>query len=275
MKKLVSIAILAGALFAATAAAQTQTNTTRAVVPWSDPSRPGLVRVSVISGTISVRTHTGRDVIIEGSGGGGVGRNRPPDRNAEGLTLISGSGSGFRAEETSNVITISSANWINAGGHFDIQVPVRTNLKLSSINGNVIAVDGVEGDIDVSNTNGDVRFSNVSGSVIAHAQNGNVTATVREVTANKPMSFSSFNGRVDVTLAPTTKANLKIRTDHGEAWTNFDIKVGPSTPTVMDSNRPGTFRISVERTINGTINGGGPDIELRTFNGSVYLRKAQ
>jgi hypothetical protein len=31
----------------------------------------------------------------------------------------------------------------------------------------------------------------------------------------------------------------------------------------------------VDRSIYGTINGGGPDFELRTFNGDIYLRKAK
>jgi hypothetical protein len=29
----------------------------------------------------------------------------------------------------------------------------------------------------------------------------------------------------------------------------------------------------MSRSINGTINGGGPEIELRTFNSNVYVRK--
>jgi hypothetical protein len=35
----------------------------------------------------------------------------------------------------------------------------------------------------------------------------------------------------------------------------------------------GKYRLEVNRAIYGTVNGGGPEIELRTFNGSVYLRK--
>ena len=31
--------------------------------------------------------------------------------------------------------------------------------------------------------------------------------------------------------------------------------------------------IEVNKSITGTINGGGPELELRTFNGSVYVRK--
>jgi hypothetical protein len=31
----------------------------------------------------------------------------------------------------------------------------------------------------------------------------------------------------------------------------------------------------VDRAIYGSINGGGPDFEMRTFNGNVYVRKAK
>jgi hypothetical protein len=35
------------------------------------------------------------------------------------------------------------------------------------------------------------------------------------------------------------------------------------------------YRLEMDRSIYGTINGGGPDFELRTFNGDIYLRKAK
>ena len=42
-----------------------------------------------------------------------------------------------------------------------------------------------------------------------------------------------------------------------------------------DDKDKGKFRLDVDRSILGNINGGGPDIELRTFNGNIYLRKAK
>src|SRR5262245_11056088 len=129
MKKLVSIAILTGALLATTVCAQAQDNIDRATIPWSDPSRPGTVRVSMLSGTISVRTHTGKDVIIQARGD--VGRNRRSDTNAEGLTRIDSGGGGFNVEEANNVLTISTLPLRGNGGTVDIQVPVKTNLTLN------------------------------------------------------------------------------------------------------------------------------------------------
>jgi len=33
--------------------------------------------------------------------------------------------------------------------------------------------------------------------------------------------------------------------------------------------------VEINRAIYGNVNGGGPEIELRSFNGSIYLRKGQ
>ena len=125
--------------------------------------------------------------------------------------------------------------------------------------------------------NGDVRLTNVSGSVIANATNGKLSAIVREVAPNKSLSFVSMNSTIDVTLPPTAKANLKIRSNNGEIWTDFDFQRSSSAPVVENTRngRNGAFRIEVDRTTNGTINGGGSNIELRTLNGNIYLRKAK
>ena len=270
MKRVISIAILAGALCAATTHAQTASGN-RATVPWSDPSKPGLVKVNIGNGSITVKTHAGKDVIVESTRANRRGRTRTPDRNVDGLTLISGSGAGFAVEEANNVLTVS-AGFFGDSGNIDIQVPVKTNLNLSTMHGNVISVDGVEGDIEVKNMNGDMRFVNVSGSVVASAQNGNVLATIRDVASIKPMSFVTFHGNIDVTLNPAAKASLRLSTDHGDVWSGFEIKMAPGAVPTFESSRGGS-RISFDRTQSGTINGGGTPIELRTFHGNIYVRK--
>jgi hypothetical protein len=37
----------------------------------------------------------------------------------------------------------------------------------------------------------------------------------------------------------------------------------------------GGIRIDLDSSIYGTINGGGPEFELRTFNGDIYLRRGK
>jgi DUF4097 and DUF4098 domain-containing protein YvlB len=88
------------------------------------------------------------------------------------------------------------------------------------------------------------------------------------------MAFTSLNGNVDVTLPSSVKATFKLRSDMGDVFTDFDLQLQAQTTPVPNSRREnGQFRIEVNRSISGTANGGGAEIELRTFNGSVYLRK--
>jgi hypothetical protein len=67
---------------------------------------------------------------------------------------------------------------------------------------------------------------------------------------------------VDVTLPSTAKANLKLRSDNGEIHTSFELQL--LRPT-----------LGPNRTLTGTINGGGPDLDLRTLNGNIYIRKGK
>ena len=91
------------------------------------------------------------------------------------------------------------------------------------------------------------------------------------------MAFTSLNGTVDVTLPPTTKANLRLRSDRGDVYSDFDVQLAPAAAPVVEESRSsnGRYRISRNRSIVGTINGGGPEFELRTFNSNVYVRKGR
>jgi DUF4097 and DUF4098 domain-containing protein YvlB len=246
------ILALAGCLAAMPAYAQEQVT-----VKWNDPSRPGLLKVNWHNGSIVVKTHSGNDVTVSTSGGSNP-RREPAE--ARGLRRIdSGLGRLVIDSDNNNVIMISSSSNVGAGS-IEIEVPVKTNLNLESHNGARVSVDGVEGDIEVTNHNGSVNVANVAGSVVAYSHNGQVNVSFRDITAGKPMSFTSMNGNVNVTLPPTAKVDLRMRTDNGGIWTGFDIQTKPSTG---------------DRTTFGTINGGGATIELRSHNGNIYLKKAQ
>lgn len=308
----------AGAL-ATAGAAQAQSDPNRLTVPFSDPSRPGTVNVSLFNGGIKVRPSTGRDVIVTTSGGRVTNSSEPPSGKGAGLRRLSQPG-GISFTEENNVMTISSNRLNGGGGDLDIQVPARTNLKLNTVNGDEIVVERIEGDIEVTAVNSSITLTDVAGAAVVHSTNGDVKVLLRQVTAQKPMSFTSFNGDVDVTLPPGVKANLKMRTDHGEVLTDFDVQIQPrpatSSPSVglvvpplppippLPPSAPGAdprererqardrerqlrdlerqtrdlrggFRIDVDSSIYGTVNGGGPEFELRTFNGDIYLRKGK
>ena len=271
MKKLITTAILICTCALTIASAYGQDSGDRLTVNFSDPSRPGLVKLNLLNGSVSVKAYTGKEVVIESQARGRGNR----DQTRDGLRRIDTTARGLVIEEENNVISISSRN-PSDGGHIEIQVPVKTNLSLRSNNGGNTTVEGVEGELEITNMNSSVRLINVAGSVVAHSTNGSVNVTLREITPNKPLSFTSMNGSVDVTLPATTKANLKLRADNGGVYSDFDVQLKPTTPTVDDRRtQQGRLRIETDKTITGTINGGGPDIEMRSFNGTIYLRKAK
>ena len=260
-------------------------------VPLSDAGRPATLKVQLLFGGVTIRGSNRKDVLIEAqSSNERRGRSRGPfivdggrvlvaprgrggDSDTAGLKRLTQAG-GFAVEENNNQIVVSS-NANNRGVDFTIDVPARTNLTLSTLNDGPIVVENVEGDIEVNNQNESVTLTNVGGSVVANAHNGRVKVVMNRLTADKAMAFTSFNGNVDVTLPASAKANLKMRSDMGEIFTDFEVQIRPVTAPQATRRGDGGFRVDVNQSIQGAVNGGGPEFELRTFNGNIYLRKAQ
>jgi DUF4097 and DUF4098 domain-containing protein YvlB len=158
-----------------------------------------------------------------------------------------------------------------------IFVPVRTSVNLRSVNNGDIKVIGIDGEIDVDNVNGEVTLEDVSGYAVAHALNGEVKVTFKAVNPQKPMAFSSLNGDIDVVFPATLKANVSIASERGDVFSDFDINMQArsNNVTVQDSRaKGGKYRVQTDKTVRGTINGGGPEIQFKNFNGAIYIRKA-
>jgi DUF4097 and DUF4098 domain-containing protein YvlB len=45
-------------------------------------------------------------------------------------------------------------------------------------------------------------------------------------------------------------------------------------PVVEDGrSKGGKYKVKIDKTTVGSINGGGPDLDFKTFNGNIYIRK--
>ena len=169
-----------------------------------------------------------------------------------------------------NTITVKGG--VMHQSNVNIQVPAQTSLRLKTMSGGSILVEGISGEIEAENMNGAVTITSASGSVVAHSMNGAIKVSLDHVTPGKAMSFSTMNGTIDVTLPADVKANLKMKTDHGEIYSDFDVKVdGPHPPTV--TNRNGRRRVRFDQTTYGAINGGGPEMNFLTYNGDILIHK--
>jgi hypothetical protein len=250
---------------------QSQAGGDRIPVTLSDPSRPAHVKVSMVNGGITVKAYEGKEVVVEARV-----RNRENSRNEGGPKRLAISSTGLSVEEENNEVNINTESYMHAID-VTVSVPLHTSLKLRAVNDGDIVVTGVDGEIDVDDINGAVTLNNISGSVVAHALNGHVYATLTRVNPQKAMAFSSLNGDIDVTFPADLKANVSIRSDQGDVFSDFDVQLQATAaqPVVEDSRgKGGKYRVKIDKTVRGTINGGGPEIQFRNFQGKIYIRKA-
>jgi DUF4097 and DUF4098 domain-containing protein YvlB len=267
--------------FAAPIAAQAP-DAQRVTVPLSDPGRPGSLQVDIVMGSITVKGTNRKDMLIEARGSSVVGpprRRRAQDEPPPGLRRLT-QNTPFSVEEDRNEVSVDVES-PNRSIDFVIEVPLRTNLEVETVMGSV-TVEGIEGELEIESVNGEVTLTNVGGSVVAHTVNGKLLATIAHAMPQQPMAFTSLNGSVDVTLPANVKANLKLRSDQGDVYTDFDLQQAADPDRnrgQRDNGRQrddlGRRRVEIDNAIYGSINGGGPDFEMRTFNGNVYVRKGK
>lgn len=264
----------------------------RAVVPLTTPGKPALIKAGVITGGITVKGYTGKEVIVEARVREEKLDEGDEDYDAEpaddekdkdeadksaGMKLIPVVGTGLEVEEQDNVVTISSESWKNAVD-LVIQVPSASNLELSSTNDGDIVVENVSGTIEVGNVNGSNTLRNVSGNVVAQTVNGEILVTMTRVTPDKPMSFSTMNGDIDVTFPADVKASVRMKSQQGDIYSDFDVTLKPAPQKPAEEtvkSGKGKYRISFDRFLTGAVNGGGPEFTFNTFNGDIYIRKGK
>ncbi|MFN7931837.1 MAG: DUF4097 family beta strand repeat-containing protein [Bryobacteraceae bacterium] len=259
-------------LLIAATAVWAQDSSDRVTVPFSDPSGAKRVTCALVHGSITVKAHNAKEAIIEGkSRNGRTSRSQPPP----GMRRIGGSTSGFTVEESGNQIKIS-AGPPSSATDITIYVPTDTSVKLNTVNSGNITVEGISGEIDVNNLNGNISVTNVSGAVVAHTLNGKLIVSLNQITPNKAMSFSTLNGNVDVTLPADTKANLKMKSENGDIFSDFEITLKPTSQPAPQETRTADgkrYRVRFDKAMYGAINGGGPEMQFTTLNGTIFIRK--
>lgn len=260
------------AAFSLRGLAQQSENKEQMVVPLSEPGKPYKLNVELVFGAIKVIGYDGKDVVIDAQLMEGQTREKA---TSGGMHRIGGSGSlDISASEKNNVVRIGSEG-IPKAMKLTIKVPKNaSSIKLTTVNdGDIIASD-ISGDIEVNNTNGGIKLTNVAGTVVANTVNGNVVVTFRSI-ESAPMAFTTLNGNVDVTFPGSLKANVKLRSERGDIYTDFDVDADKSAPKASKTAKDGLYRINVEDWVTGRINGGGPQLLMKNMNGSIYIRKTK
>lgn len=249
----------------------------RLSVPFSDPGKPGFIEVGLVNGSITVTGYDGAEVVIEAKTRTRKISSEGEKERVQGMIRIPVVATGLEVEEEDNRMEIGVESWKRTID-ITLRIPINTSLSLHTVNSGDILVENVRGEIEVNNTNGRVNLNNVSGSVIAHALNRDLVVTLDQIFPDKPMSFSTLNGDIDVTFPAGLKADVQIKSDNGEVYSDFDVQLTKDSRQVVEENerdRDGKYHVKIDRTIHGTINGGGQEIAFKSFQGDIIIRKTK
>ena len=214
-RSLLLAATLAAALV--TARAEDNVNT----IKFSDPSKPGTVKVSLGRGDLTVNGADTTEVSIKSES-----KAATNIRRKDNMRVISASSS-YALGEKDNVVTLDAAaqDWGRGSGNFTLTVPRNTTVVVTNAWGGDFKCSNLSGDIELTSMHGDIRLEDVSGGVVVGTMNGEIRASIRELREGKPVSFTSMNGEVTIRLPETAKANVRVRTQNGVVVTDFDENV--------------------------------------------------
>jgi hypothetical protein len=138
---------------------------------------------------------------------------------------------------------------------YHVRAPKSVKIHVSNTNG-LVSLSDLSGPIEARTTNGGVRGYDLSGRVDASTTNGGVAIDLASVTDE--VRLSTTNGGVTIGLPDSAKANIVA------TCTNGGISVNGVKMEISEQSR---------RRVEGTMNGGGVSVELKTTNGGVRIRK--
>ena len=215
------------------------------------------------AGSINVETHNSDSVEIEVEIDG-------PD--ADDFSV--------RFEQTSDGVNIYGERE-NEGGwgwnnqlrvKYHLHVPEQYNLDLNTAGGS-IKVEDLTGNVEAQTSGGSIGLGDIVGDVDVHTSGGSirVESVYGEIDAN------TSGGSIKVEFAKQITQDASLSTSGGSitAWLPEDIAIDLSASTSGGSVKS-DFDVDgrvKKRSIRGEINGGGPELSLRTSGGSVKIKK--
>ena len=201
------------------------------------------VTIDMSGGNVKVEGHNGDDVVIMASSG----YEAPPER-AKGLkplynSAVDNTGIGLSVTSANGGLTIEKATRKPIA--YTIQLPKNVAVLYQQMNwqGAKVTINNIDGDLEVRTNNANIDLNRVTGPVVAN----------------------TISGEIDITLPPTAKSNLKLRTLTGEVYSDFDLGV--------KHTKDGMAKVGGSSNVDGTTNGGGVEMQLKTISRNIYIRK--
>lgn len=259
-------ALLASMLLAAVAAplaAQDASRPGEQEFRWSGTPQGDMLRVSNISGDVSVTAGEGRDVEVIARFRGGSGETDARvevKEHAGGITVCALYGEDSYCDERGGHNEgRRSRRWDGDRGRYDIEVriPRRMRVAAGSVSGDV-QVTGTTTELSARSVSGDVTITDAraAGELTASSVSGDVSARLNEVARGTDLEISSVSGDVAIAMPEATGLDLRMSTVSGDLNSDFPLQMR------------GRFN---RRSISAEINGGGSELEISTVSGDVRL----
>ncbi len=129
------------------------------------------------------------------------------------------------------------------------------NAHLKTTNGGV-TLQEVSGNLVLESSNGAISVARSAGSLKAETNNGGINAELMHVSGGD-LSLETSNGAVSVRLPRDARFAVDAETSNGGVRSDFPVEGGKQG----------------KRSLQGTINGGGAKLYIRTSNGGVHIRQ--
>jgi DUF4097 and DUF4098 domain-containing protein YvlB len=143
-----------------------------------------------------------------------------------------------------------------ASVEYHIMVPHGANLENVKLVNGGLSLSGMTGPVKASSVNGSITAERMEGQVELSTVNGFLDAGFQRIGKCHPISLSSVNGPIKVSLPSGARANVSahnlsggIDADFGRPW-----------------RAPGGHRLEA------AVNGGGTQIRVRNVNGGISIR---
>lgn len=156
---------------------------------------------------------------------------------------------------------------------FKVKVPSSVNLLVHTVNRGNIDVTGFKGPLQARNVNGAIYLKNIAQLSSAHTVNGDIEATF----SNNPTQnadFKTINGKIKVIYKDDLSADVEVKSIlNGEFYTDYPIAeyLPVKIEKREDNQKKKVYKISKATRVR--IGKGGPLLTFETLNGNVYLSK--
>jgi len=173
----------------------------------------------------------------------------------------------IEVEATANSVSVDTIfpKWKNTkvSVKYEVRIPQGVNLgrgntHASTTNGR-IELDGAKGTVSLSSTNGKIEAVNISGELDADTTNG--TIVLELISFEDKIKARTTNGSITLKVGSLEKVNadLNARTTNGSISVDLPVTLKSLTKS--------------RRSLEAQIGQGGPEISLRTTNGSIKITK--